>query len=79
VPEETATASPEATPKSKPKLPFQGVSATLHAYVGNDGPDASGRSPAPLALHSLRVQSTPAADRGIFETVIGSLLTFFLG
>jgi uncharacterized protein YkwD len=75
VPSETPAATPASTKKPKGNVAFLGVTTTLHAYVGNDGPSAPGA----LAVHSLRVQSTPAADRGIFETVIGSLLTFFLG
>jgi hypothetical protein len=43
--------------------------------MGKGGPDA----PVALVASTLRVETAPAADRGIFETVIGSLLTFFLG
>ena len=46
---------------------------------GTDGPDAPATTPAPAVGRSLRVETAPAADRGIFETVIGSLLTLFLG
>lgn len=46
---------------------------TVHSFVGNDGPDAT------VAVASLRVESAATTDRGIFETVIGSLLGFFLG
>jgi hypothetical protein len=36
-------------------------------------------TPAPVAVaSSLRVDAPPAAERGIFETVLGSLLGFFL-
>ena len=75
VPSETPAATPAPTKKPNGNVAFLGVTTTLHSYVGNDGPDAPGA----VAVHSLRVESTPAADRGIFETVIGSLLSFFLG
>jgi hypothetical protein len=46
----------------------------VHSTVGDDAP---GRNA--LVAHTMRVQTATAPDRGIFETVIGSLLSFFLG
>ncbi len=63
-------ATPVPTPAPTPDA------ATIHSYVGNDGPDADIQ---PLVADTLRVETADAADRGIFETVIGSLLSFFLG
>jgi len=48
------------------------------ATLRSSGWDSSPASVA-VAAHSLRVESAAAPDRGIFETVIGSLLSFFLG
>ena len=63
-----------ATPTPTPAPSVTPDAATIHSYVGNDGPDAQ-----PLVASALRVETADAADRGIFETVIGSLLSFFLG
>jgi hypothetical protein len=35
--------------------------------------------PAPEPAPSLRVDGTPPADRGVFETVIGALIGFLFG
>ena len=44
---------------------------------------AEGWDPSPpshaMVARSMRVETAAAPDRGIFETVIGSLLSFFLG
>jgi hypothetical protein len=47
---------------------------TIHATVGDDAPALDA-----VVARSLRVEAPAAADKGIFETVIGSLLSFFLG
>jgi hypothetical protein len=47
---------------------------TIHATVGDDAPALDA-----ILAHSLRVEPAATPDRGIFETVIGSLLNFFLG
>ncbi len=77
-PEETPapTASPQATPAETPNL--LPVAATIHSLVGDDGPAANGADRLGVT-NPLRVETAAAADRGIFETVIGSLLSFFLG
>jgi uncharacterized protein YkwD len=68
----TATPTPEPTPTPAPRVqPWEG---TVHLALGDDAP-ASHVAVAP----SLRVEPSAAADRGIFETLIGSLLSFFLG
>ncbi len=72
---ETPTPSPspgEPTPTEAPSL--TAALGTVHSFVGDDGPAA-----APVAASSLRVETAAAAQRGIFETVIGSLLSLFLG
>lgn len=73
----TATATPVPTPTMTP-APTATPSPSLvpAASIGPnvDAPQAHG----PVAK-SLRVQSAAPADRGIFETVIGSLLGFLLG
>lgn len=80
VPLETASATPVPTPSEtpSPEPTPEPQSATLirtvHSTVGDDAP---GRNT--LVAHSMRIQTATAPDRGIFETVIGSLLTFFLG
>lgn len=68
----TPTATPEPTPTAEPTVaPWDG---TVHLALGDDAPAHE-----PLMARSMRVQSAAAPDRGIFETVIGSLLSFFLG
>jgi uncharacterized protein YkwD len=64
VPTPTMTPAPTATP-SPTAIP----SASIQPNVESHGPVAN----------SLRVQSATPVDRGIFETVIGSLLDFLLG
>jgi len=46
----------------------------VHSTVGDDAPGSNA-----MVAHSMRVETAAAPDRGIFETVIGSLLSFFLG
>ena len=71
------TVAPE-TPTPSPSLDQATSTAppSVTALVGDDGP---GPTSAAVAAGSLRVEAPAAAQRGIFETVIGSLLSFFLG
>jgi uncharacterized protein YkwD len=73
VPTETPSPSLDATPS---ETPDQGIALlrTIHSTVGDDAPALDA-----IVARSLRVQPAAAPDRGIFETVIGSLLSFFLG
>jgi len=73
VPEETASATPEPTPEAT-KEQKVALLPTVHSTVGDDAPGSN-----LLVAHSMRVETAAAPDRGIFETVIGSLLSFFLG
>jgi hypothetical protein len=41
--------------------------------------DTVGLAAAPDPAPSLRVDGTPPADRGVFETVIGALIGFLFG
>jgi uncharacterized protein YkwD len=52
--------------------------ATVSILLGDDrwSPDQTADNP---LIASLRVEAPAAPERGIFETVIGSLLSFFLG
>ncbi|HEY8922526.1 MAG TPA: CAP domain-containing protein [Candidatus Limnocylindria bacterium] len=70
VPVETPVPTPEPTPKPK----VARLLATVHSTVGDDAPGSNAS-----VAHSMRVETAAAPDRGIFETVIGSLLSFFLG
>jgi hypothetical protein len=70
----TATATPVPTPTATP-LPTGTPSPTATPAASLQ---PTPESHAPVAK-SLRVQSATPADRGIFETVIGSLLNFLLG
>ncbi len=75
---ETPTPSPspgQATAAAAPSLTGAAL-GTIHSFVGDDGPGAAS---GPVVVSSLRVETPVAAQRGIFETVIGSLLSFFLG
>jgi len=80
IPLETASATPVPTPSETPQptaTPAAAVAAwdgRVHAALGDDAPSAHG-----VVARSMRVQTATAPDRGIFETVIGSLLSFFLG
>jgi uncharacterized protein YkwD len=82
VPLETATATPvptpsetpSPTPEPTPEPKTASLIATIHSTVGDDAPGSNA-----IVARSLRVQTATAPDRGIFETVIGSLLSFFLG
>jgi uncharacterized protein YkwD len=67
------TPVPTAEPTPEPKAADL---ATMLATLRSSGWDSS---PASVAGHSMRVETAAAPDRGIFETVIGSLLSFFLG
>ena len=86
VPTVAPTATPHQVPLETPEpsspTPSEAASdspgvASIHATVGNDGTDGDGT--AQLAVNSLRVETADAAERGVFETVIGTLLSFFLG
>ena len=70
----TPTPSPTATPDPTPAPKAATLIATIHSTVGDDAPGSNA-----IVAHSLRVQTAQAPERGIFETVIGSLLSFFLG
>lgn len=82
VPLETATATPvptpsetpSPTPEPSPEPEVATLIATVHSTVGDDAPGSNA-----FVARSMRVQTAAAPDRGIFETVIGSLLSFFLG
>jgi uncharacterized protein YkwD len=68
----TATATPVPTPTATPVptgTPSPSAAASIQPTVESHAPVAK----------SLRVQSATPEDRGIFETVIGSLLGFLLG
>ena len=69
------TAAPE-TPAPTPAPTISAALGTIHSFVGDDGPAATDE---PVVASSLRVETAAAAPRGMFETVIGSLLSFFLG
>jgi uncharacterized protein YkwD len=72
VPSETPSPTAEPTPTGTPE---QGIAMrTVHATVGDDAPSLSA-----MVANPMRVESAAAPERGIFETVIGSLLSFFLG
>jgi hypothetical protein len=82
VPLETATATPVPTPSDTPSPTPEPTAEpqvakllrTVHSTVGDDAPGSNA-----IVARSMRVQTATAPDRGIFETVIGSLLSFFLG
>jgi uncharacterized protein YkwD len=77
-----APATPSATPapsEAAPSLtsgPLESQTPDLPSNQDQPGPV---ETPAPAVASSMRVESTHAAERGIFETVIGALLGFFLG
>ena len=73
VPSPTATAEPTGTPASTP-TEAGALIPTIHSTVGDDSPVSNA-----IAARSLRVETSAPANRGIFETMIGSLLNFFLG
>ena len=73
----TAAATPVPTPTATP-VPTGTPSPTATATAPIQPQVDSPRSDGPVA-RSLRVTSAAPADRGIFETVIGSLLGFLLG
>jgi uncharacterized protein YkwD len=83
VPLETPTATPIPTPSDtpsptpEPAAEAPDISALL-ATVRHTDRDNGPASEA-IVARSLRVETAAAPDRGIFETVIGSLLSFFLG
>jgi uncharacterized protein YkwD len=70
----TATASPVPTPTMTPAPTATPSPSAVPAASLQPTPE----SHAPVAK-TLRVQSATPVDRGIFETVIGSLLSFLLG
>jgi uncharacterized protein YkwD len=59
---------------SSPRTPS---AAAVRATAWND-PLASHASAPPMVASALRVEAPAAPDRGIFETVLGSLIGFFL-
>jgi uncharacterized protein YkwD len=71
VPDETASVTP-VPPKPTPERSVA-LLPTVHSIVGDDGPESNA-----VVARSMRVETAAAPDRGIFETVIGSLLSFFL-
>jgi uncharacterized protein YkwD len=77
VPSMTPAPTPEPTPEATP-APKAADLSTMLASLRAGGWDTTPGSVA-AAVHSMRVESASAPDRGIFETVIGSLLSFFLG
>jgi uncharacterized protein YkwD len=68
VPVETPTPAPASAAKVAFLMP------TIHSTVGDDSPAVDA-----MVANPMRVEAAAAPDRGIFETVIGSLLSFFLG
>ena len=74
VPVDTAPPSPTATPDPTAAPKVATLIATIHSTVGDDAPASHA-----IVARSMRVEAAQAPDRGIFETVIGSLLSFFLG
>jgi uncharacterized protein YkwD len=72
VPVETATPTPE--PTAAPKV-VRNLARMLAMLAEENSAPASHA----IVAHSMRVETAAAPDRGIFETVIGSLLSFFLG
>jgi uncharacterized protein YkwD len=76
----TATATPVPTPTMTPEptaIPTpntRALTATIDPPAADDAPPSNA-----TVTHSLRVETSAPADRGIFETMIGSLLNFFLG
>jgi len=69
-------ATPAPTPTSDGSAPGQLGSAAAQPTDSQ----APGTGAAPeVAANPLRVETADATDRGIFETVIASLLSFFLG
>jgi uncharacterized protein YkwD len=74
VPAETVSPTAEPTPASN----VAGDLAIELAALRSTGWDSSPASDE-IAAPSMRVENAVAPDRGIFETVIGSLLSFFLG
>ncbi|MGZ8563115.1 MAG: hypothetical protein ACXWWU_05805, partial [Candidatus Limnocylindria bacterium] len=86
VPTAVPTAAPTATPHQaqlptdEPSTPAPSASVLPPGSPAGSASDAPNASMAPLpVVNPLRVESSAAADRGIFETVIASLLSFFLG
>jgi len=78
VPSMTPVPTPEPTPEPTP-APRAADLSTMLASLRASGWDTSPGSVAAAVHTTMRVESASAPDRGIFETVIGSLLSFFLG
>ena len=76
--EPTPVPTPDPTPaadsRSKGRRPRDHARDAARQRIGIRLP-----VPSRSLSHSMRVESASAPDRGIFETVIGSLLSFFLG
>lgn len=71
----TPSETPEPTPEPAAEAPdISALLATVRHTDRDNGPASEA-----LVARSLRVETAAAPDRGIFETVIGSLLSFFLG
>jgi hypothetical protein len=70
------TPAPTATPHQTPLPTDDPETATASPTFVPTGVASS--SPAAV-VNPLRVESADAGERGIFETVIASLLSFFLG
>jgi uncharacterized protein YkwD len=84
------TAQPTAVPTAQPTptaVPTPAPRPTVGPLIESQSPDlpstveSQSPTPEPAAptVTSMRVQTADAADRGIFESVIGALLGFFLG
>ena len=92
VPTPVPTAAPTATPHQTPLATDDPETPTSSPTPDESSPTeaASASAPPPSSeptatgspgstVTSLRVETADAAERGIFETVIASLLSFFLG
>jgi uncharacterized protein YkwD len=76
----TATIVPTQVPTDAPETAMPTPSPDGSASSQQtDGPSPGATAAPAAAANPLRIESADAADRGIFETVIGSLLGFFLG
>jgi hypothetical protein len=72
IPDDPETPSTSPTPYGS--TPTEALAASVPPSVEPTASD----TPQPT-VNSLRVETADAAERGIFETVIASLLSFFLG
>jgi uncharacterized protein YkwD len=74
-PLETTTPSPSPGEPTSTDAASVADLGTIPSLVGDGSSGSSGA----VVASSLRVETAAAAPRGMFETVIGSLLSFFLG